>query len=87
MKKAVALRYQRQKDSAPKVLAKGKGKIAQKIIEIAQKNGVYIQKDPDLVEILSHIQIEQEIPQKLYAVVAKILTHIYRLKKGKLKKP
>ncbi len=87
MKKAVALRYQRQKDSTPKVLAKGKGKIAQKIIEIAQKNGVYIQKDPDLVEILSQIQIEQEIPQKLYVVVAKILTHIYRLKKGKLKKP
>ncbi|MEJ5172803.1 MAG: EscU/YscU/HrcU family type III secretion system export apparatus switch protein [Hydrogenothermaceae bacterium] len=79
-KKAVALKYERVKDSAPKVVAKGKGKIAEKIIEVAKENGVYIKEDPDLVEILSTIEIDEEIPPQLYKAVAEILIFLYKIK-------
>ncbi|MCX7760003.1 MAG: EscU/YscU/HrcU family type III secretion system export apparatus switch protein [Hydrogenothermaceae bacterium] len=79
-KKAVALKYERFKDSAPKVVAKGKGKIAEKIIEVAKKNGVYIKEDPDLVEVLSTIEIDEEIPPQLYKAVAEILVFLYKIK-------
>jgi len=84
MKKAVALRYDREKDSAPKVVAKGKGHIGEKIIQIAKEHNIPIKEDPVLVETLSQIEINQEIPPELYQAVAEILVYIYR-KTGKLK--
>lgn len=77
-KEAVALRYNRKKDSAPKVVAKGKGVVAKNIIELAKENGISIREDADLVQILSKIDINEEIPPKLYKAVAKILVFVYK---------
>jgi len=79
-KKAVALRYERYRDSAPKVVAKGKGVIAKKIIEVAKQHGVYLKEDPTLVEVLSGLELYEEIPEELYKVVAEIFVLIYQAK-------
>ena len=79
-KKAVALRYERYRDSAPKVVAKGKGIIAERIIEVAKQHGVYLKEDPTLVEVLSGLELYEEIPEELYKVVAEIFVLIYQAK-------
>jgi flagellar biosynthesis protein len=76
--KAAALRYEKGKDNAPKVIAKGQRKIAEKIIEIAKKENIPIKEDEELVEILSSLDINEEIPPQLYEAVAKILAFIYK---------
>lgn len=78
--KAVALRYEKYKDTAPKVIAKGKGEVAKKILEVAKENGIYIKEDPALVEVLSSLEIDEEIPPQLYKAVAEILAFIYKTK-------
>jgi len=77
LKKAVALKYEREKDNAPKVVAKGKGVIAEKIIQTAKEHGVYIKEDKYLVEMLSNLELYEEIPEELYKVVAKIFIFLY----------
>ena len=76
---AVALRYDRAKDSSPRVLAKGRGLIARKIIELAREHNVPIKEDSDLVRILERLELRQEIPQETYIAVAEILSFIYRM--------
>lgn len=76
---AVALTYSR--DQAPKVIAKGKGLIAENIIEAAKKNNVAIQEDPSLIEVLSKLDIHQQIPEELYEAVAEIFAFVYRFDK------
>jgi len=76
-KQAVALQYDREKNSAPKVTAKGKGKTAQKIIEIAELNCVPIKKDENLVELLSKIELDKEVPHEMYKAVAEVFHFIY----------
>jgi len=78
-KSAVALKYEPKEDSAPKVTAKGRGAVAEKIVQIARKNGVSIHEDPLLVEILGQIDIGREIPPELYQVIAEILAFVYQL--------
>lgn len=80
-KKAIALRYDSEKESVPKVIAKGKGQIAEGIIETANQHGVYIQEDPALLELLSKLEINQQIPEELYEAVAEIFAFIYKLDK------
>ncbi len=80
-KKAVALKYDPQKDSAPKVTAKGSGVIAEKIIELAREAGVPIKEEKDLVEILSKLDLYSEIPPETYLIVAEILTWVYEINK------
>lgn len=80
-KKAAALRYDAKKESAPKVVAKGKGKIAEQIIQVARNNKVPIKDDPQLVEVLSTLDLYQEIPPELYRAVAEILAFVYRMTK------
>lgn len=82
---AAALRYDPEKDQAPKIVAKGSGKIAEKIIELARKHGIPLKEDPVLIEILSQLELNQEIPPQVYAVVAEILAFIYRLNREKTK--
>lgn len=77
--KATALRYKAQEDSAPKVVAKGSGKVAEKIISIAKQHNVPLKEDPNLVEILSTLDLYQEIPPDLYRAVAEILAYIYKV--------
>lgn len=77
--KAVALRYDDRRDPAPRVVAKGQGKIAERILEVARRHGVPVHQDPDLVEVLAKVELEQVIPAALYQAVAEILAFLYRL--------
>ena len=79
MKKAVALRYEPGKDEAPRVVAKGKGTLAEKIIEIALKEGIPLQEDQELVEALMKVEIEAQVPPELYEAVAVVLAWAWRL--------
>lgn len=79
IKKAVALDYEMEIDNAPKIVAKGKGEIANNIIKIAQDNDIPIKKDEDLVELLSAIDIDKEIPPSMYKAVSEIFAFIYDL--------
>ena len=81
-KKAVALTYRKNVDDAPKVLAKGKGLIADQIISIARKSGVDIYPDRDLVEVLEALDLNTEIPESLYQAVAEVLVFIYEINKN-----
>ena len=78
-KKAVALGYNRSQDNAPKVLASGAGEIANKIISLAKEHDIPIKEDPDLIEILSKVEVDQEIPPNLYKAVAKIFSFLYKI--------
>jgi flagellar biosynthesis protein len=78
---AIALRYEREKNSAPKVTAKGEGKQAQKIIAIAKEHQIPIQEDPDLIELLSKVELNQEVPAEMYQAVAEVFSFIYELSK------
>jgi flagellar biosynthesis protein len=79
VKKAVALKYNKEKDMAPRVTAKGAGLIAEKILELAEKEGVPITEDPDLVTVLAQLDFNDEIPPELYHAVAEILAFAYRV--------
>ncbi|WP_428739324.1 EscU/YscU/HrcU family type III secretion system export apparatus switch protein [Sulfurimonas sp.] len=76
--KAAALKYDASKNSAPKVTAKGEGKTAQKIIEIAKENGVPIKEDQDLIELLSKVELGHEVPPAMYKAIAEVFSFIYR---------
>jgi len=84
-KKAVALKYDREKKGAPKVVASGKGEIANNIIKLAQEHDIFIRKDADLVELLSKIELNKEIPPLLYKAVAEVFSFIYKVTKDKRK--
>jgi flagellar biosynthesis protein len=78
-KKAVALKYDKDKDNAPKLVAKGKDYIAERIIEIAKENRVPIYPDKDLVQVLEALDLDFEIPAELYRAVAEVLVFVYDL--------
>ena len=75
---AVALAYGAN-SGAPKVVAKGRGLIAQTIIERARQNGVYVHESADLVGLLMQVELDQQIPPQLYLAVAELLAWLYRL--------
>jgi len=77
--KAVALRYEPIRFKAPKIVAKGQGKIAERIIKLAKQEGVPIYEDPDLVAALSTLDWYEEIPEQLYRAVAEVLAFAYML--------
>ncbi|MEK6745897.1 MAG: EscU/YscU/HrcU family type III secretion system export apparatus switch protein [Pseudomonadota bacterium] len=77
-KLAVALKYERGKDEAPVVSAKGKGYVAQQIIELAKSNNIEIRRDTDLVTLLEKLDINTPIPLEAYAAVAEILAYVYK---------
>jgi flagellar biosynthesis protein len=77
--KVIALRYQSQEDRAPKIAAKGRGHMAERILETAKAYNIPVREDKNLVEVLSHLDLEQEIPPEVYKVVAEILAFVYRL--------
>ena len=79
LKSVVALKYRSDADAAPKVTAKGEGLVAERIIELAKENQVPIKEDPDLVQILSQVDINKEIPPSVFKVVAELLGFVYRL--------
>ena len=77
-KKAVALRYDAEKEAAPRVIGAGSGKLAEKLIELAREHDIPIHEDSDLVEILSRLNLNEEIPPSTYIIVSEILAFIYR---------
>jgi flagellar biosynthesis protein len=78
-KRATALRYDKDKDGAPQVIATGAGLIAERIVEIAREQGVPVREEPALAEALARLELEQEIPPDLFAAVAEVLVWAYGL--------
>lgn len=84
VKKAVALTYKPGVHEAPVVSAKGSGFLAETILKKADHSGVPIRRDDSLTEVLSAVDLNQQIPAELYQVVAEILAFVYRIdQKGK----
>ncbi|CBE68773.1 MAG: FhlB domain-containing protein [Candidatus Methylomirabilis oxygeniifera] len=79
IQQAVALKYEAGENGAPEVVASGRGRIAEQIIALAKAHGIYVKQDPELVEVLSRLDIGDAIPPELYAVVAEILAFVYRV--------
>jgi flagellar biosynthesis protein len=77
MRKAVALRYREPDDAAPRVVAKGAGVLADKIREVAEREGVAVREDGSLVEVLSALDVDALIPPELYEALARILAWVY----------
>lgn len=78
---AVALAY-REGDASPKVLAKGRGPIAEEIIRRAQESGVYVHESRELVQLLMQVNLDDQIPPALYRVIAELLAWLYRVEHG-----
>ena len=83
---AVALRYEPKRDRAPKLVAKGQGYLAEKILELARHHHIPVREDKNLLQILSRLDLNQEIPAEVYKAVAEILAFIYRLSNRQLTK-
>ena len=84
---AVALRYEAGSEFSPKVVAGGRGSVAEQILEVAFANDIKVRKDQDLVELLSSIDIDSEIPLEAFAAVAEILIYMYRANGGEFTTP
>ncbi|MBR0564539.1 EscU/YscU/HrcU family type III secretion system export apparatus switch protein [Azoarcus sp. L1K30] len=78
---AVALTYS-SGDGAPRVVAKGRGLIAQEIIERAREAGVYVHESPELVSLLMQVDLDTHIPPQLYVAVAELLAWLYKVEQG-----
>jgi flagellar biosynthesis protein len=81
-RKAAALSYERDRDAAPRVVAKGSGVTAEKILQIAREHHIPVREDSRLIEVLSQLDLYQEIPPELYRAVAEILAFVYRATKN-----
>jgi flagellar biosynthesis protein len=81
IKQAIALRYDSERETVPKVIAKGKGLVAEEIIKAAKKQEIHIQEDLALIELLSKLEIHQQIPEELYEAVTEIFAFLYKLDK------
>lgn len=77
-RRAVALRYEHASESAPRVVAHGRGKLAETILAFARANAVPVHEDRDLVELLAGCELGAEISPELFDVVARLLVHLYR---------
>ena len=75
---AVAIKYD-QADSAPRVVAKGYGSLAERIIKTAKENDLYVHESPELVGLLMQVDLDQHIPPELYQAVAELLAWLYML--------
>ncbi len=78
-KEAIALNYSPENNNSPTVIAKGKGKIAENIIEKAAENDIPVYEDRNLVELLGNLDLNEAIPEELYEAVAEVFAFIYRL--------
>jgi len=76
-KLAAAIRYDPKKDGAPKVTAKGRGHVAEKILAIAAEHNIPIRSEPDMAKMLCLLNLDEEIPVELYRAVAEILAFVY----------
>ena len=79
---AVAIAHEHDDDRAPKVVAGGRGQVAEQILQVAFQNGVKVREDADLAQLLSAIDIESEIPLEAFAAVSEILVYVYQANSG-----
>jgi flagellar biosynthesis protein len=86
VREAIALAY-RQTDAAPRVVAKGKGLVAEEIIARAREHGVFVHESPELVALLTQVDIDQHIPPQLYQAIAELLAWLYRIEHGESTPP
>ena len=76
---AVALAYEPERATdAPRVTATGRGKLAERIVNLAFKSGVKVREDADLAEVLSAVEVDTMIPLEAFMAVAEILAYVYR---------
>lgn len=80
---AVALAY-REQESAPTVIASGRGELAERIIEKAREAGIYVHESPELVRLLLEVDLDAQIPPLLYRAVAEVLAWLHRLERGEV---
>ncbi|WP_026692510.1 EscU/YscU/HrcU family type III secretion system export apparatus switch protein [Peribacillus kribbensis] len=80
-REAVALRYDSEREGAPRVTAKGKGQTAENILQKARENSIPVQKDSSLTGLLSQLELNQTIPEDLYQAVAEVFAFIYKIDK------
>lgn len=78
-RQAVALHYEAAQADAPRVVAKGAGHLADRIVALAQEHGVPVREDPDLTALLAQLDVDAHIPPELYKAVAEVLAFVYRL--------
>ncbi|MBO4400861.1 MAG: EscU/YscU/HrcU family type III secretion system export apparatus switch protein [Selenomonadaceae bacterium] len=82
-RKAVALKYDILQDAAPRVIAKGKGHVAEHILAAAQKNSIPVYQNKTLVNMLMALEIDREIPPDLYKAIAEVMAYVYKMDKDK----
>lgn len=75
---AVALRYEKGSREAPRVVAKGRGPLAERIVALAEENGVVIEANPVLAEALSGVELDDTIPIELYDAIAVVIGFVLR---------
>ena len=80
-KEVAALQYNPETDNAPRLVAYGTGAVAQAILQVAKEHDIPLHQDKALVQLLSHLDIGNEIPEEAYQVVAEILAFVYKLSK------
>jgi flagellar biosynthesis protein len=76
---AIALRYDAEQDHAPRVLAKGRGEVAERILAIAAEHGIPLHEDRDLLRLLMVLDLDIEVPPHMYRALAEVLAHVYRV--------
>ncbi|MDR0454772.1 MAG: EscU/YscU/HrcU family type III secretion system export apparatus switch protein [Deferribacteraceae bacterium] len=78
-KKAAALSYDSETGRAPRIIAKGSGFVAEKIVAKAKEHKIIVKEDPELAEAFSRLDLYQEIPEELYRVAAELLAEVYKI--------
>lgn len=78
-RRAVALRYDRDRSASPQIVASGRNEVAERIVTKAHENGVFVHEDRELVNVLEQLPLGQDIPEELYSAVAEILVFVYQL--------
>ena len=81
--KVAALKYENEKENAPKVVAAGTGYVAQKILEVALANGITVYHDDSAATLLTKLDVGQEIPPELYQIVVDIYVHLMQVSEEK----
>ncbi len=81
---AIALHYEKGSQEAPRVVAKGRGRIAEKIVALAEENGVIIETNPVLAEALSGVELDETIPVELYETMAVVIGYVLRQTRNKV---
>ena len=84
IKRAAALKYEPGKEGAPRVVAKGRGQMAQRIIDLAREHQIPLVENPTLARMLDALDLDVDIPPELYHAVAEVLVFVYRLNQGRL---